>query len=210
MKREDKISFRYIYKALLSLLKEVYKSTYPVKMELEPLDKIILRILHTNGCKVLDSSKVGCITYSLESLDLDIILIFGMEGNEINPAYDYIELDFGITKHIIIFADKLVGLFNEEPNELFGRSNYIDILVKIIELMLSVTTSFSILDNVKEYQGLAASNNYRFMPMIIAYAIIDKLFGLEERDVTMVEYKDMRRMLDECSLDNLLCGIRKL
>lgn len=220
--RDDKNYFKVLYKALLNILKDVHKvycsSNFSEKdiirnlhkkdsnIEFMVLDNNIKEILITNGCKKLNDN-LYCKLYKINDPKVEFLLVFNMVGNEICNHYDYINLNQNNT--IVIFAESFKGLFLNEPDETFGRSSYIDILIEIAELYIAITTNYKLLENDQKFSCTAVANNYRLLPTLISYFIIKKIFGsVNENDVFGYDYKDLMNKLNNFTLDEICNGIR--
>jgi len=203
--------YKNLYKIFLKILKDIHEYYYQERHEehidLNSINDKLLPMMISNGCKFVDDDikSIDAIKFHIRP-DVSFILVYNMIGNEICKYFDYINTN-GM-KYIIIFAESFKGIFNK-PDEMFGRSNYIDILVTIIELYVSITTEYKKLENDQIFSSTAAANNYRLMPTLMAYAIIKKVFGkLNENDVYGYDYKDLMYKLDNFTLDELFMGIR--
>jgi hypothetical protein len=128
------------------------------------------------------------------------------KANEVNNYYDYIEF-FG-TKYLIIFMDYFENFFKPEQPEIIGRSVYFDAIKKIVDVFISTTTSAAEL--MGSLSTTAASNMYRFAGVFIASLIIDELVGLNEDDVSIIAYNDLKYMITNISPQLLLLGVKYL
>ena len=168
-------------------------------------DNVCKAILYNNGCKFTDNVEPLFQHIKLESIDNYYLTIaYNCNGNEVNDFYDYIEY-YG-NKYLVIFKTCFLGLINKVEDELFRYSQYVDIIIKLVDVFLNTTSSMAEISGALNTS--AAANNYRYAPTIIACDIVDKLVGLTEKDVSNIKYEDIRDMLDHYSLNKLLIGIR--
>ena len=169
-------------------------------------DEAVMKlILENNGCAFTDKSIVQLST--LKSTPNYILgFICDAKANEVNNYYDYIEF-FG-TKYLIIFMDYFENFFKSEQPKIIGRSVYFDAIKKIVDVFISTTTSAAEL--MGSLSTTAASNMYRFAGVFIASLIIDELVGLNEDDVSMIAYDDLKDMITNISPQLLLLGVKYL
>jgi hypothetical protein len=162
-------------------------------------------ILGNNGCVFTDKSIIQLST--LKSTPNYVLgFMWDAQGNAVNNYYDYIEF-FG-TKYLIIFMDYFENFFKPEQPEIIGRSVYFDAIKKIVDVFISTTTSAAEL--MGSLSTTAASNMYRFAGVFIASLIIDELVGLNEDDVSMIAYNDLKDMITNISPQLLLLGVKYL
>ena len=169
-------------------------------------DEAVMKLmLENNGCAFTDKSIIHLST--LKSTPNYILgFIWDAKANEVNNYYDYIEF-FG-TKYLIIFMDYFENFFKPEQPEIIGRSVYFDAIKKIVDVFISTTTSAAEL--MGSLSTTAASNMYRFAGVFIASLIIDELVGLNEDDVSMIAYNDLKDMITNISPQLLLLGVKYL
>jgi hypothetical protein len=169
-------------------------------------DEAVMKLmLENNGCAFTDKSIIHLST--LESTPNYVLgFMWDAKANLVNNYYDYIEF-FG-TKYLIIFMDYFENFFNPEQPEIIGRSVYFDAIKKIVDVFISTTTSAAEL--MGSLSTTAASNMYRFAGVFIASLIIDELVGLNEDDVSMIAYDDLKDMITNISPQLLLLGVKYL
>ena len=162
-------------------------------------------ILENNGWAFTDKSIIHLST--LESTPNYVLgFMWDAKANLVNNYYDYIEF-FG-TKYLIIFMDYFENFFKSEQPKIIGRSVYFDAIKKIVDVFISTTTSAAEL--MGSLSTTAASNMYRFAGVFIASLIIDELVGLNEDDVSMIAYNDLKDMITNISPQLLLLGVKYL
>ena len=175
----------------------------------EPILKVILE---NNGCGFRENCKYSQV-FLKNTKDYGIYFLYDAAANKANDFYDYIEF-FGM-KYLIVFMDYFNDLFSDKKsedeiennlNEWIGNSVYVDAIKKIVDVYISTSTSAAEL--MGSLSSTAASSSYRFAGIFIAAKIIDELVGLTENDVDTINYKDLRRMLDEIPFQLLLLGIK--
>lgn len=169
-------------------------------------DEAVMKlILGNNGCVFTDKSIIQLST--LKSTPNYVLgFMWDAQGNAVNNYYDYIEF-FG-TKYLIIFMDYFENFFKSEQPKIIGRSVYFDAIKKIVDVFISTTTSAAEL--MGSLSTTAASNMYRFAGVFIASLIIDELVGLNEDDVSMIAYNDLKDMITNISPQLLLLGVKYL
>lgn len=169
-------------------------------------DEAVMKlILGNNGCVFTDKSIIQLST--LKSTPNYVLgFMWDAQGNAVNNYYDYIEF-FG-TKYLIIFMDYFENFFKSEQPKIIGRSVYFDAIKKIVDVFISTTTSAAEL--MGSLSTTAASNMYRFAGVFIASLIIDELVGLNEDDVSMIAYDDLKGMIANISPQLLLLGVKYL
>lgn len=169
-------------------------------------DEAVMKlILGNNGCVFTDKSIIQLST--LKSTPNYVLgFMWDAQGNAVNNYYDYIEF-FG-TKYLIIFMDYFENFFKSEQPKIIGRSVYFDAIKKIVDVFISTTTSAAEL--MGSLSTTAASNMYRFAGVFIASLIIDELVGLNEDDVSMIAYDDLKDMITNISPQLLLLGVKYL
>ena len=169
-------------------------------------DEAVMKlILENNGCAFTDKSTIRI--FSMGSVPNYILgFMWDAKANEVNNYYDYIEF-FG-TKYLIIFMDYFENFFKSEQPKIIGRSVYFDAIKKIVDVFISTTTSAAEL--MGSLSTTAASNMYRFAGVFIASLIIDELVGLNEDDVSMIAYNDLKDMITNISPQLLLLGVKYL
>ena len=169
-------------------------------------DEAVMKLmLENNGCAFTDKSIIHLST--LESTPNYVLgFMWDAKANLVNNYYDYIEF-FG-TKYLIIFMDYFENFFKPEQPKIIGRSVYFDAIKKIVDVFISTTTSAAEL--MGSLSTTAASNMYRFAGVFIASLIIDELVGLNEDDVSMIAYDDLKGMITNISPQLLLLGVKYL
>lgn len=168
-------------------------------------ESVMKLILENNGCAFTDKSIIHLST--LKSTPNYVLgFMWDARANEVNNYYDYIEF-FG-TKYLIIFMDYFENFFKSEQPKILGRSVYFDAIKKIVDVFISTTTSAAEL--MGSLSTTAASNMYRFAGVFIASLIIDELVGLNEDDVSMIAYNDLKDMITNISPQLLLLGVKYL
>lgn len=168
-------------------------------------ESVMKLILENNGCAFTDKSIIHLST--LKSTPNYVLgFMWDARANEVNNYYDYIEF-FG-TKYLIIFMDYFENFFKSEQPEILGRSVYFDAIKKIVDVFISTTTSAAEL--MGSLSTTAASNMYRFAGVFIASLIIDEFVGLNEDDVSMIAYNDLKDMITNISPQLLLLGVKYL
>ena len=169
-------------------------------------DEAVMKlILENNGCAFKDKSIVHLSTLK-STPNYRVGFMLDAKANEVNNYYDYIEF-FG-TKYLIIFMDYFENFFKSEQPKIIGRSVYFDAIKKIVDVFISTTTSAAEL--MGSLSTTAASNMYRFAGVFIASLIIDELVGLNEDDVSMIAYDDLKDMITNISPQLLLLGVKYL
>lgn len=168
-------------------------------------ESVMKLILENNGCAFTDKSIIHLST--LKSTPNYVLgFMWDARANEVNNYYDYIEF-FG-TKYLIIFMDYFENFFKSEQPKILGRSVYFDAIKKIVDVFISTTTSAAEL--MGSLSTTAASNMYRFAGVFIASLIIDELVGLNEDDVSMIAYDELKYMITNISPQLLLLGVKYL
>ena len=163
--------YKNLYKVFLKILKDIHEYYYldkhTTRIDLNTINDKLLPMMISNGCKIIDNNikNIDSVKFFINKSGVKFILVYNMIGNEISKHLDYINNNG--EKYIIIFAESFKGIFNK-PDETFGRSNYIDILVTIIELYVAITTDYKKLENDQTFSSTAAANNYRLMPTLMA------------------------------------------
>lgn len=168
-------------------------------------ESVMKLILENNGCAFTDKSIIHLST--LKSTPNYVLgFMWDARANEVNNYYDYIEF-FG-TKYLIIFMDYFENFFKSEQPKILGRSVYFDAIKKIVDVFISTTTSAAEL--MGSLSTTAASNMYRFAGVFIASLIIDEFVGLNEDDVSMIAYDELKYMITNISPQLLLLGVKYL
>ena len=170
----------------------------------DKLDKGLELILHNNGCSLTDDAKARYIKLKYTE-NYYIVFVVGAKGNEVNEFFDYIE--FHGIKHLVVFWDFFVDIY-KDPAPVIGRSNYFEAIKKITDVFIATTSPAT--EVIRILATTAAANMYRFSSTFLAAAFLDKYFGITEDDVSLIKYEDLRNMLDNIELKNLLDGIKYL
>lgn len=199
----------YKFKEVLDKAIDEYVSGSYVD-EKNKIDQIAKLILLNNGCTFADESYQ--LIYEMNE-DISVMCIFGAKGNNVNICYDVFEFN-GMT-YLVIFMDCFDGIdksldadneFDRKAKEFIGYSDYFGTIVNITNKFITITTNPAILQN--GMSTTAAANNNRFVPIIIAGAILNKYHTLTENDIYGIELDYLKELLGKFKLT--LYGIREI
>lgn len=198
----DSNSLYEIYDSIYNEFKWLSLNKENIIGKLMSEESILELILKNNGCAFSDSALIHFHTLK-DTPNYIIGYIYGAQANSVNRYYDYIEF-YGM-KYLILFMDYFKNFF-DEPDIILGRSNYFDAIKNFVDIFISTTTNAAEL--MGSMSATAASNMYRFAGTFIAADVIDNIVGLDEADVSMIQYNDLRDMLDNIGIKMLLVGIK--
>lgn len=196
-----------------SLLQNINNFLYNNIDDYEVIDPVAKAILANNGCGFSDEPYTK--TEFIVNNSYGLYFIIGGIGNKVNGWFDFMEIK-GMN-YIIIFLDKFKDFLAKPDGKdeialnasiFMGKSIYFDMICKITEIFIAITTNPAVFTN--QLATSAAAKNYRFAPAIIASSIIYEICGeLNENDISGVDYEFIKDIVVNNKVSLALYGIHK-
>lgn len=196
-----------------SLLTNIYNFLYNNIDDYTPIDSVAKAILANNGCGFSNTS-YGKTEFIVNN-SYGLYFIIGGVGNKVNDWFDFMEIK-GMD-YIVIFLDKFKDFLAKPDGKdeialnaaiFMGKSIYFDMICKITEIFIAITTNPAVFTN--QLSTSTSARNYRFAPSIIASNIIYQICGeLNENDVSGVDYEFIKDIVENDKISLALYGIHK-
>lgn len=205
----------------------VNRKDYSMRYGTKPIDETIYKILINNGCLINNEGRDIYYNITYGDKYFNFILVYGMLGNDVNKFFDIIQMSSGDLA-LVIFLDYFKGI-DTKPVEkiedgedaliedkdgnlklrdnICGNSDYIYALKKIFEIYLDASYPVKFTD--ERYLACSIYTKYRYVPTVIACAIISKFRMIEEFEVDGLglDYKFIKKELENGALYDIINGI---
>ena len=161
-----------------------------IEDQYESIDRLdVLPLLEYSGYTFIKGS-----CYRTELMELykncGVCFIYGAKRNDEIEPWDCCEIHG--RNMVIVFMDYFRPLVKQSPDEILGYSLYLDELVNIARLMLSLIGKWN-LDERFDYTIMSASK--RVLPFICAISIVAGLVVLTDNDISGMKVSDVVELI---------------